>query len=80
MLWTLTVGVNWITVRNGPGGARGVVKSVSAKKSRLVGQIPHFRNAARIENYVPHTRSKIGLPEEKIATKAGYTEMFEWHP
>ena len=30
----------------------------------------------RDENYVPYTRSKFGLPQEKKATKADYTEIF----
>lgn len=34
----------------------------------------------RDENYVPHTRSKFGLPEEKKATKADYAEVFEETP
>lgn len=34
----------------------------------------------RDENYVPYTRSKFGLPEEKKATKVDYTEIFEETP
>ena len=34
----------------------------------------------RDENYVPYTRSKFGLPEEKKATKADYAEVFEETP
>ena len=31
----------------------------------------------RDENYVPYTRSSYKLPDEKIATKADYDEIFE---
>ena len=34
----------------------------------------------RDENYVPYTRSKFKLPEEKTATRADYTEIFEETP
>ena len=34
----------------------------------------------RDENYVPYTRSKFQLPEEKIATRADYAEIFEETP
>ena len=34
----------------------------------------------RDETYVPLTRGKFGLPEEKKATKADYTEIFEETP
>jgi len=32
------------------------------------------------ENYVPYTRSKYKLPEEKIATKVDYSEIFDETP
>jgi len=34
----------------------------------------------RDENYVPYTRSRFGLPEEKNATHADYSEIFEETP
>lgn len=34
----------------------------------------------RDENYVPYTRSKLKLPEEKKATRADYAEIFEETP
>jgi omega-6 fatty acid desaturase (delta-12 desaturase) len=34
----------------------------------------------RDENYVPYTRSKFALPEEKKATRADYSEIFEETP
>ncbi|KAF9041637.1 fatty acid desaturase-domain-containing protein [Panaeolus papilionaceus] len=34
----------------------------------------------RDENYVPYTRSRVGLPDEKAATTRDYSEMFEETP
>jgi omega-6 fatty acid desaturase (delta-12 desaturase) len=32
------------------------------------------------ENYVPYTRSKFQLPDEKVATKVDYSEVFNETP
>lgn len=34
----------------------------------------------RDENYVPHTRAKYKLPDQKLATKIDYSEAFEESP
>lgn len=34
----------------------------------------------RDENYVPHTRTKYKLPDQKLATKLDYSEIFEETP
>ncbi len=34
----------------------------------------------RDQNYVPYTRNKYKLPDEKVATKADYSEVFEETP
>lgn len=32
------------------------------------------------ENYVPYTRTKCKLPDEKVATKIDYSEIFDETP